>query len=82
MPAEIYRQDDAPYYYRGNKILVSICALAVAVFIVQRQWLSHLNRMKERKWSALSLEEKEAYQADKEQRENDGNKRLDFRFKY
>ncbi|KIN00026.1 hypothetical protein OIDMADRAFT_166152 [Oidiodendron maius Zn] len=79
---QIYRQDDAPYYYRGNKVLVSICALTVLVFIVQRQWLRQLNKTKERKWSALSLEEKEAYQANKEEREKDGNRRVDFRFKY
>ena len=82
VPTEIYRQDDAPYYYRGNKVLVSICALTVVVFIVQRQWLRQLNKTKERKWSALSLEEKEAYQANKEEREKDGNRRVDFRFKY
>ena len=52
------------------------------VFIVQRQWLRQLNKTKERKWSALSLEEKEAYQANKEEREKDGNRRVDFRFKY
>ena len=61
---------------------MSICALTVVVFIVQRQWLRQLNKTKERKWSALSLEEKEAYQANREEREKDGNRRVDFRFKY
>jgi hypothetical protein len=82
VPLEIYRADDAPYYYLGNKVLVSICALTVVVFIVQRLWLGYLNTTKERKWSALSLDEKDAYQANKEEREKDGNRRLDFRFKY
>jgi hypothetical protein len=52
------------------------------VFVVQREWLRHLNRQKERQWEALSPEERIDYQADLAEREKEGNKRLDFRFKY
>jgi hypothetical protein len=52
------------------------------VFVVQREWLRHLNRQKERLWDALSPEERIDYQADLAEREKEGNKRLDFRFKY
>jgi hypothetical protein len=79
---EIYRSYDSPYYYQGNKVLISICSLALVVFVVQREYLRHLNRLKERKWEAMSPEERIEYQADLAQREKDGNKRLDFRFKY
>lgn len=79
---EIYRSWDSPYYYTGNKVLISICALAIVVFIVQREFLRHLNREKERVWSSMSEEEKVLYQADQAARELDGNRRLDFRFKY
>ncbi|KAF4205348.1 hypothetical protein CNMCM8927_006350 [Aspergillus lentulus] len=80
--SQIYRADDSPYYYRGNKVLISICVLSLIVFVAQREFLRYLNRQKERKWSAMSAEEKVLYQSDQEAREKDGNKRLDFRFKY
>ena len=80
--SQIYRAYDAPYYYLGNKVLISICALALATFIGQREYLKHLNRRKERVWDGMTLEERNAYQADTEARERDGNKRLDFRFRY
>jgi len=80
--SQIYRAYDAPYYYTGNKVLISICALSIMTFIFQREWLRHLNRKKERLWSGMSHAEREAYQNDAEERERDGNKRLDFRFKY
>jgi hypothetical protein len=80
--SQIYRADDSPYYYRGNKVLISICVLSLVVFVAQREFLRYLNRQKERKWSAMSAEEKVLYQSDQEAREKEGNKRLDFRFKY
>ncbi|KAL5341424.1 major facilitator superfamily domain-containing protein [Aspergillus crustosus] len=80
--SQIYRSYDSPYYYTGNKVLISICALSLVVFVVQREFLRHLNRQKERKWDALTPEERSDYQTDLPQREKDGNTRLDFRFKY
>lgn len=80
--SQIYRKDDAPYYYRGNKVLVAICALSLVTFIAQREYLRFLNRRKEREWSQMTTEEKMAYQSDQVAREKDGNKRLDFRFQY
>lgn len=81
-PLEIYRAEDAPYYFRGNKVLISICALSLVTFIVQREVLRMFNRRKERVWKSITVEERAAYQADKELREREGNRRLDFRFKY
>lgn len=80
--AEIYRADDSPYYYRGNKVLISICAFALAIFMVQREYLRYLNRRKDRTWQVMTTEEKLRYQDDRKAREEEGNKRLDFRFKY
>lgn len=79
---EIYRADDSPYYYRGNKVLISICALTLVTFVVQREYLRYLNRRKKTVWDSMTVEERLSYQDDREQREQDGNKRLDFRFKY
>ena len=80
--AELYRKDDVPYYHRGNKILISICALSLVVFISQREYLRWLNRRKAKAWDAMTSGERVAYQADQVEREKEGNKRLDFRFQY
>jgi hypothetical protein len=80
--SQIYRSYDAPYYYLGNKVLISICALSIVTFIVQRQYLVLLNKRKERIWSQMTVQEKANYQADSVEREKEGNKRLDFRFQY
>jgi hypothetical protein len=79
---EIYRDADKPYYYTGNRVLISICAFSLVVFIFQREYLRYLNRQKEKKWDALAPVDKVAYQSDQAAREGEGNKRLDFRFKY
>ncbi|KAF2640829.1 MFS general substrate transporter, partial [Massarina eburnea CBS 473.64] len=77
---QIYRKWDGPYYKVGNKVLVSICALSLAIMVMQRWTLVQLNKKKEEKWSAMTSEEKAFYQADVAAREAEGNKRLDFRF--
>lgn len=79
---QIYRKWDSPYYKTGNKVCVSILALSLVVFVVHRQYLVHLNNKKEKIWSSMSPEEQLEYQTDKEARQADGNKRLDFRFAY
>lgn len=80
--AEIYRDNDSPYYYTGDKVLIALCVLSMVAFVVQRQYLWLLNRQKEKAWNAMSPEERVLYQSDQEAREKEGNKRLDFRFKY
>ncbi|KAK6812497.1 hypothetical protein RU639_011745 [Aspergillus parasiticus] len=80
--SQIYRDSDKPYYFTGNKVLISICAFSLVVFVVQREFLRYLNRQKEKKWNEMTPEEKVAYQSDQAAREGEGNKRLDFRFKY
>jgi hypothetical protein len=80
--SQIYRKDDSPNYYRGNKVLISICALSLVTLVVQRWWLMRLNKTKERTWEAMGVDERAAYQADLKERERDGNSRLEFRFKY
>jgi hypothetical protein len=39
-----------------------------------------LNKKKQEKWDQMTSEEKTLYQADLVAREQEGNKRLDFRF--
>jgi hypothetical protein len=80
--SQIYRADDAPYYYRGNKVLISICALTLVVLLLQRTWLAMLNKRKQKIWAGMTIYEKAQCQADIEARERDRNRRLEFRFKY
>jgi hypothetical protein len=80
--SQIYRKYDGPYYKQGNKVLISICALSLLTFVAQRWYLIRLNAQKEKVWETMSEGERSAYQNDIEARERDGNKRLDFRFKY
>ena len=80
--SQIYRSYDSPYYHQGNTVLVAICALSLVTFLGQYFYLRTLNSRKERIWESMTLEERVAYQEDKAARELDGNKRLDFRFKY
>lgn len=79
---QIYRSWDSPYYHVGNSVGLAFCVATLVVMVAQRQILVHLNKKKEQKWSAMSAEEQQTYQNDTEQREKDGNKRLDFRFVY
>ncbi|CEJ59615.1 Putative Major facilitator superfamily transporter [Penicillium brasilianum] len=80
--SQIYRADDAPYYHRGNSVLLAICVFTIVVVIIQRELLRHLNRKKDMMWRSMTVEQQAAYQNDIPARENDGNKRLDFRFSY
>lgn len=80
--SQIYRSYEAPYYKTGNAVLLAICVLSLVTFVVQRQTLVHFNKKKEAAWGALTAQEQAAYQDDKDAREKDGNKRLDFRFVY
>lgn len=80
--SQIYRKDDAPFYHTGNKVLISFCVLALAIFVAQNLWLRLLNRRKAKAWDRLTEVEKKDYQDDKAAREKDGNERLDFRFVY
>lgn len=80
--SQIYRAYDAPYYKQGNTVLVSICALSLVSFVVQRQVLASLNAHKDRAWRAMTANEQRVYQEDVSARERDGNRRLDFRFSY
>ena len=80
--SQIYRAYDGPYYKQGNTVLIAICGLSLVVFLAQRWHLIRLNKAKSVVWDAMSAEEKIVYQNDSVAREKDGNKRVDFLFKY
>ncbi|THZ84402.1 putative MFS transporter [Aureobasidium pullulans] len=78
--AQIYRDDDKPYYYTGNKVLISICAVSIVGLLIHREVLKHINRKKQRAWESLSEVEQREYS--KNQEHSIGNKSLTFRFSY
>lgn len=80
--SQIYRADDAPYYHRGNWVLISFCIAALVVLVGQNQFLRLLNRRKAKVWDNMSEADRAQYYADTKAREQEGNKRLDFRFRY
>ncbi|CAK7237874.1 hypothetical protein SBRCBS47491_010185 [Sporothrix bragantina] len=75
--AYIYRADDAPYYHRGNKYLIIINFLSIAVFLFTKAYYIFRNKQREKQWNALSREEPIKY---KRETTLQGSRRLDFRF--
>ncbi|CAK7219828.1 hypothetical protein SCUCBS95973_003953 [Sporothrix curviconia] len=75
--AYIYRADDAPYYHRGNKYLIIINFLSIAVFLSTKAYYIFRNKQREKQWNALSHEEQIKY---KRETTLQGSRRLDFRF--
>ncbi|KAI1414421.1 MFS general substrate transporter [Hypoxylon sp. FL1857] len=74
--SNIYRADDAPLYRRGNSILIGILSLNLVLYVLAKAYYVWRNKVRERKWNAMTLEEKVLYLADYQ---DAGNKRLDFR---
>ncbi|KAJ9118579.1 hypothetical protein QFC22_003799 [Naganishia vaughanmartiniae] len=78
--SQIYRKDDVPYYHRGNKILIALCAASLVAYVLNYFWIGHLNKKKSQTWEVMTQEERVAYQEDLPAREADGNRRLDIRY--
>lgn len=74
--SNIYRADDAPLYRRGNSILIGILCLNLVLYVLAKTYYIWRNRVRERKWDAMTPEEKLVYLSD---HQDVGNKRLDFR---
>ncbi|KAJ8130194.1 hypothetical protein O1611_g3436 [Lasiodiplodia mahajangana] len=77
--SNIYREDDAPYYHRGNKQLLAILGANVVIYLLTKVYYVYRNRQRDRKWNAMSAEEQLEYLSSTT---DEGNKRLDFRFKH
>ncbi|CDK27788.1 unnamed protein product [Kuraishia capsulata CBS 1993] len=75
----IYRSDDAPHYHRGNRVIIGICVMNIALYVFTKLYYIWRNKTKTQKWQALSDEQKEDYLS---KHENDGNKRLDYLFEH
>ncbi|KAM0787041.1 hypothetical protein ACM66B_006307 [Microbotryomycetes sp. NB124-2] len=74
--SNIYREDDKPEYKRGNRILLGLCAVAIALFVLTKVYYVSRNKYKAGRWEAMSPEERATYLATTT---DEGNKRLDFK---
>lgn len=75
--SNIYRADDAPYYRRGNKILVAIACLNLVLYAIAKAYYVLKNKKRARIWDNWTEEERKEYLATTKDR---GNKRVDFQF--
>ncbi len=75
--SNIYRKDDAPRYKRGNRVLLSICVVNMALYTLTKIYYVKRNASRDRKWNAMTEDERVHYLATTT---DEGNKRLDFRF--
>ncbi|PON24346.1 MFS transporter [Trichoderma gamsii] len=77
--ANIYQADDAPRYVRGNRALLGINCMNIVIYLLTKVYFVSRNRYREKKWAAMSENERLDYLATTT---DEGNKRLDFRFQH
>ncbi|RDW68164.1 MFS general substrate transporter-67 [Coleophoma cylindrospora] len=75
--ANIYREDDAPEYNRGNRVLLSLLVGNIIIYLATKLYYVQRNASRDHEWGAMSKREKVAYLSTTK---DEGNKRLDFRF--
>jgi hypothetical protein len=75
--SQIYRNDDKPYYYKGNKVLLGLTAWNIVLFVLSKVYYEWRNKVRDNKWNEMTREQRVHYLNTTEDK---GNKRLDFRF--
>ncbi|OJK01736.1 hypothetical protein ASPACDRAFT_51496 [Aspergillus aculeatus ATCC 16872] len=75
--SNIYRDDDKPYYHRGDGQLIAINVATIVVYVLAKVYYAKRNQWKQDKWAAMTDEQKADYL---ENTKDEGNKRLDFFF--
>lgn len=74
----IYTAPDKPYYRRGNKVLMIINILSIVLFLFTKAYYVLKNKHRDRKWNALTEEQRRQYLIDNAHVR--GSRRADFRF--
>ncbi|KAI6258343.1 hypothetical protein MCOR07_006316 [Pyricularia oryzae] len=77
--ANIYRADDAPNYPRGNRALLGMVCMNVALYLLVKTYYVLRNRSRAQRWDAMTPDQRLDYLATTK---DEGNKRLDFRFQH
>ncbi|GFN18793.1 hypothetical protein AtubIFM55763_002786 [Aspergillus tubingensis] len=75
--SNIYRDWDAPRYVVGNRVLLSIVCVNMAIYLATKAYYMLRNRQRDRKWNAMTEDQRVDYVATTR---DEGNQRLDFRF--
>lgn len=75
--SNIYRDDDKPYYRRGNRALIGITCMNLVLYALAKLYYVWKNNKREKIWSNWTAEEQLNYL---ETTTDKGNKRIDFRF--
>lgn len=75
--ANIYREDDAPLYKRGNYEIFWISFALIPLLLGAKLYYTWRNNEKEKIWNKMDQKERYAYM---NKTTDEGNKRLDFRF--
>ncbi|KAJ9612387.1 hypothetical protein H2200_003984 [Cladophialophora chaetospira] len=75
--SNIYRQDDAPRYKSGSRVLLAVNLLNMCLYAATKTYYMYRNGQRDRKWSAMTEDQQLQYIA---KTSDQGNKRLDFRF--
>jgi len=73
----VYRADDAPYYRRGNKVLIAAAAMNIVLYALAKAFYVWKNNKRAKIWDSWTEEQKNEYLSTTKDK---GNKRLDFRF--
>ncbi|TLS21734.1 uncharacterized protein PpBr36_09531 [Pyricularia pennisetigena] len=77
--ANVYRADDAPNYPRGNRALLGMVCMNLALYLLVKTYYVLRNRRRAQRWDAMTPEQRLDYLATTT---DEGNKRLDFRFQH
>lgn len=75
--SQVYRTDDKPYYYRGNKVLLAILAYNILAFVGAKFYYVLQNKRRDNIWNSMSRNERVHYLATTKET---GSMRLNFRF--
>ncbi|KAG5951734.1 hypothetical protein E4U53_002383 [Claviceps sorghi] len=75
--SQVYRDDDKPFYYRGNKVLLGVLAWNIVVIVGLKAYYVLVNKRRDRIWLSMTRGERVHYLATTK---DEGNKRLNFRF--
>ncbi|OCH95684.1 MFS general substrate transporter [Obba rivulosa] len=75
----VYRADDAPLYKRGNRVLIGITVMNIALYIFTYFFYRGLNKRRDRIWKSWTPEEQQKYL---DTTKDQGSEKINFRFAY
>jgi hypothetical protein len=75
--SHIYRESDAPYYHRGNDILLLITIAGLVACIFAKIYYVGVNRRRDEIWNSMTERQRSYYTMNTK---DEGSNRLDFRF--